>query len=284
MNIKHRIEYIALRVLFAFFNALPLDVASFAGGFMARAIGPFMSAHKVAQDNLAMIFPDMDARKKSELLAAMWDNLGRSSAELSHLPNDELYQRMDITGLKNLPTPGTPTLFFSAHLGNWELGYPIAQHNGLPITLIYRRANNPYVDAFIAKIRGTQAADMLPKGAKGSLKIRRAIKDGLSLALLIDQKMNDGIPVPFFGRDAMTAPALAELALRYDLPLVPARVIRTKGAHFKAVIYPPLVYEKTGDEEKDALVIMTQVNQLLEVWIREHPEQWFWVHKRWPKA
>src|SRR5207253_2644034 len=107
-------------------------------------------------------------------------------------------------------------------------------------------------------------------------------KNGQSLAMLIDQKMNDGIAVPFFGRDAMTAPAIAEFALRYNLELIPARVVRTKGCHFEATIFPPMAYEKTGDEEKDVLTIMTAINAILETWIREHPEQWFWVHKRWP--
>jgi len=282
-KIKHLIEFFALRILFAAFRILPLDAASFVGGFMARSIGPFLSAHRIADKNLSMIFPEMDRRKKQALLTAMWDNLGRVAAELPHLPGDELYNRMEVSGHENLPTDGKPVIFFSGHIGNWELSYPIAQHNGLPVTLIYRQANNLYVDTLINHIRGTQAADMFPKGAKGSYKMLRAIKDGLSLAMLIDQKMNDGIPVPFFGREAMTAPAIAELALRYDLPLIPGRVIRTKGAHFKAHVYPALTYEKTGNEENDALAIMKKVNLLLESWIRETPEQWFWVHKRWPQ-
>ena len=100
--------------------------------------------------------------------------------------------------------------------------------------------------------------------------------------MLVDQKMNDGIAVPFFGRDAMTAPALAQLAMRYDMPIIPARVVRRQGAHFDSVIYPPLAYEKTGDSARDTLAIMTAINAMLESWIRETPEQWFWVHRRWP--
>ena len=281
-KLQHIIEFLALQLLFAVFRALPLDIASAAGGFMARAIGPFLRAHKIANNNLSMIFPDMERKKKQELLTAMWDNLGRVAAELPHLQTNKLYDRMEISGLENLPKDGKPAIFFSGHLGNWELCYPIAQHNGIPITLIYRHANNKYVDKLITNIRATQADNLFPKGAKGSFKMLRAIKDGHSLAMLIDQKMNEGIAVPFFGRPAMTAPAMAELALRYDLPLIPARAIRTNGAHFNATVYPPLVITKTGDEKKDSLAIMTQVNALLESWIRETPEQWFWVHKRWP--
>jgi len=100
--------------------------------------------------------------------------------------------------------------------------------------------------------------------------------------MMVDQKMNDGIPVPFFGRDVMTAPALAELALRYDCPVVPARVERLKGAYFRLLIYPPLELVKTGDRQADVAANMAQVNAILEQWIRDTPEQWLWLHNRWP--
>jgi KDO2-lipid IV(A) lauroyltransferase len=125
---------------------------------------------------------------------------------------------------------------------------------------------------------------MFPKGTRGAVKMARAIKNNEAIAMLIDQKMNDGIAVPFFGVDAMTAPAIAQLALRYDLPILPAYVLRKGGAHFEAHMFPALKYEKTGDTEKDTLTIMTAINTMLEGWIRAHPEQWFWVHRRWPNA
>ena len=100
--------------------------------------------------------------------------------------------------------------------------------------------------------------------------------------MMVDQKMNDGIPVPFFGRDVMTAPALAELALRYDCPVVPARVERLKGAQFRLLIYPPLELVKTGDRQADVAANMAQVNAILEQWIRDTPEQWLGRHNRGP--
>jgi len=281
-KIRYLIEAALLYLLFTAFRILPLDVASWIGGFMARAIGPFLSAHKTAQKNLSMVFPEMPAQQQRELLTRMWDNLGRVAAELPNLPYEKLIRRVNVHGLEHLPDPDVPVIFFSGHIGNWELAYPIARKHDRPITLVYRHANNPYVDAMIANLRASQADDMLPKGGRGSVRLGRAIKSKYSLAMLVDQKMNEGIAVPFFGRDAMTPPAIADFALRYDLPLIPARVVRTRGCHFEIMIYPPLVYEETGDQDKDILAIMTQINQLLESWIREYPEQWFWVHKRWP--
>ena len=123
---------------------------------------------------------------------------------------------------------------------------------------------------------------LIPKGPTGARKLLKSLKAGKHLAMLVDQKMNDGIPVPFFGRDVMTAPALAELALRYDCPVVPARVVRLKGARFLLKVFPPLELIKTGNHQADVVANMAQVNALIEQWVRETPEQWLWLHNRWP--
>jgi Kdo2-lipid IVA lauroyltransferase/acyltransferase len=283
MLIKHYIEYALVRILFKALSSLPLDAASFIGGFMARSIGPFLSAHRTAKRNIHRVFPDITAEKEKRILTRMWDNLGRVAAEMAHLSSDRLYQRITLHQGNTLPDPGHQVLFFSGHIGNWELLSPIVYRNHIPTTLVYRKANNPLVDDFITRIRETQAHNLLPKGPTGAVKLVRSLKGGDSMAMLIDQKMNDGIAVPFFGTDVMTAPAIAEFALRYQMPIIPARVIRTQGCHFAATVYPPLAFTPSGDQEKDVLAIMTQINAIVEEWVREHPDQWFWVHKRWPK-
>jgi KDO2-lipid IV(A) lauroyltransferase len=282
-KIKHKIEAFALTILFKAFTMLPLDIASALGGWLAWTIGPFLSAHKTARMNLQAAFPDLTNRERNKILDGMWENLGRNVAELTHLPKNDFIKRIKITGAKNMPEKGKAGFLFSGHLGNWELLACVAQHYERPITAIYRGANNPLVDEIISKIRASRYLHLVPKGGQGAVKIIRAIKNKEAIGMLVDQKMNDGIEVPFFGRPAMTAPAIAELALRYDVPILPARVIRTKGAHFEVIIYPPLAYTKTGDTAQDTLTIMTAINSTLESWIREHPDQWFWVHKRWPK-
>lgn len=284
-ELTHRFHAALVRGLFAFSRALPLDVASGLGGFLGRTLGPRVasSAQRAAIANLKLIFPDMGEDERNALLSRMWDNLGRTAAELPHLPSGKLYARVKVGGAEHFPPEGKNTLFFSAHYGNWELAGPMAHNHGVPLSVIYRHANNPIVDKLIADIRGTQCVSLFPKGPRGAVKMAHALKKGISMAMLIDQKMNDGIAVPFFGYDAMTAPAIAMLALRYDLPIIPARVVRTHGAHFEGTVFPPLAYEKTGDNEKDILAIMTAINKMLEDWIRQHPEQWFWVHRRWPK-
>lgn len=281
-SLRYRIESWAVRFLFAVFRALPIDAASWAGGFMARAVGPFMGAHRTAKRNLARAFPELSEKERNRIATRMWENLGRVAAELPHMTNPALIQRIEtLRGTEYIPEQGKSALFFSGHIGHWELTYPPLFARGVPIALVYRHINNPYVDAIVSSLRAAHSASRTPKG-RGAIRLAHAIRRGESLAMLLDQKMNDGIPVPFFGRDAMTAPAAAKLALRYGLPILPVRIVRTKGAHFTWECLPPLAYKKTGDEEKDALAIMTKINAVLESWIREHPEQWFWVHKRWP--
>ncbi|MDX2113964.1 MAG: lauroyl acyltransferase [Alphaproteobacteria bacterium] len=282
MSAKHFFEALLLKTVFSGFRGMSLDMASFTGGTLARAIGPFLPAHQTAKKNLKLAYPNLSRDEEYKLLSDMWDNLGRTAAELPHLPG-KLFSRVDISGLEHIPKDSKPALFFSAHLGNWELNAPMAFRNGVNLAVIYRHANNPYVDEMIRSLRASQCNDQFAKGPKGGAGLMRALRAKQSIAMLIDQKMNDGIALPFFGHNAMTATAIAELALRFDLPIIPAHIVRTKGAHFKGYVSPPIAYAKTGDKDKDVRAIMLAINRMVEGWIREYPEQWFWVHKRWPK-
>jgi KDO2-lipid IV(A) lauroyltransferase len=108
------------------------------------------------------------------------------------------------------------------------------------------------------------------------------LKDNGGVCIMIDQKMNDGIPIPFFGMDAMTAPAIAQLALKFDCPVVPGYIERLGGARFRLTILPPLELPRTGNREEDIRLIMTRINATVEEWVRARPEQWLWLHRRWP--
>jgi Kdo2-lipid IVA lauroyltransferase/acyltransferase len=137
------------------------------------------------------------------------------------------------------------------------------------------------VDRMIRRFRGN-AGELIPKGAVASRRSIAVLRRGAHLTLLADPKMNDGIPVPFFGRAAMTAPGLAALALRFDCDLLPARVERLDGARFRLTVFPPLPLPRSGDLHADIAALMAEVNETLEGWIRDRPEQWLWLHKRWP--
>lgn len=286
--IKHFLEGMAVKAIFAIFSWLPLDTASKIGGWLARKIGPLLSVHRVATRNITQAFPEFSKEQVEQTLDAMWDNLGRTVAEFPHIGKMDRAaydQIVDVKGAEHfevMKTSDKGGIFVSGHFANWEVTPKTIATVGAPVALVYRPANNPYVDQLINDTRGNYKSDHYAKGVLGAKKIIKALRNKEFLGMLVDQKQNDGIPVPFFGRDAMTASAVANLALKFDCPLIPIRTVRKEGARFEAHVYPPMEVTKTGEANKDALTLMTQVNQMYEDWVREYPAQWFWVHKRWP--
>lgn len=282
-----RAEAAAAALFFAAMRALPLDLASAFGGGLARRLGPLLGVSRRAGDNLAAALPELSAAERKAVLRGMWDNLGRVAAEYPHLRDVRVFDaggRVETQGLDHLDTAvaaGRSVIMFGGHLGNWEIAALAAGQYGIDVAQIYRAANNPLVDRMVARFRGT-GGEFIPKGAVASRRALAALRRGAHLSLLVDQKLNDGIPVPFFGRPAMTAPALALLALHFDCAVLPARVERLGGARFRLTIGAPLPLPRSGDRGADAATLMAAVNRTLEAWIRERPEQWFWVHSRWP--
>ena len=275
-------------VLFGVFRMLPLDWASALGGFLARLIGPRLGVSKRAVLNLRRAMPEIGEARAWEIIRGMWDNLGRVVAEYPHLDEFKVYEPGGRVETRNteivdpLLAAGKKLIFVSAHFGNWEVASLAASQRGLHIAQIYRAANNPLIDRLIARSRGIIGSELIPKGAIAARRSIEALREGRHLALLVDQKMNDGIPVPFFGRPAMTAPAVAQLAMRFDCAIIPARVERLEGAHFRLTVFPPVEIRKTGNRAADIAATMERVNAVLEGWIRERPELWFWLHRRWP--
>lgn len=273
---------------YGLFGALPLDVASGLGGGIARLIGPRLATSRRARANLRRSFPDLDDPAIDRILADVWENLGRVVGEFPHLP------RMDFTGadprievvgaehVADLVQDGRAGMVVGGHLGNWEIGPFCAAALGLPTSLVYRSANNRFVERLFRHVRKGVGGDMIAKGALGARRMLEILKAGGHVGILVDQKMNDGIAVPFLGRDAMTAPALAQLALKFDLPVIMGRVVRLKGARFRVEFYSPMRAERSGDRAADIAAFMTRVNAILGVWVRDNPGQWLWLHRRWP--
>ena len=218
----------------------------------------------------------------------MWENLGRTLAEYAKLSkfkcftNDERISIEGVAILDDYCKNNKSCIFFSGHFANWEIMPLIVKQRGHHITLVYRPANNPLVNKILLKLRYFQANSLIPKGPKGSREIIDHIKKGKKIAMLVDQKQNDGIPIPFFGKQAMTAPAIAKLALKYNIPLIPVSIIRKKEASFHIKFHPKLeLNKKPEDLEKNIFDLMLKINEFLEESIKQNPSQWLWIHKRW---
>ena len=283
---RHWIEAIVAWTIYQLFRALPVDVASAIGGFLGRAIGYRLPVTRHARRNLARAFPDLVSDARERLIKRMWDNLGRTAGEFPHIESMRVGpgERIEMVGMEYVDAAraaGKGSIFFGAHIGNWEILGAAAAKMKLPLNLVYRAPNNPLLEGLFTA-RGNLGAEMIPKGSQGARRALQVLREGRVLALLVDQKMNDGIAVPFFGRDAMTAPALAQFALKFGCPVIPGHVERVKGARFRVVVQPPLAMPDTADRHDAILAYMTEVNRIIEGWVRAHPDQWLWVHRRWP--
>ncbi|MCR6629080.1 MAG: lauroyl acyltransferase [Magnetospirillum sp.] len=251
---------------------------------LARTAGPWLGVSNVARRNLSRAFPEKSPAEIEAIVREVWDNLGRVVGEFPHI-HEIMRDRVEVMGIEYahlLRDDGRCGLFVGAHFGNWELAGALAAREGFDITLVYRAANNPWVEELYRRGRADAGAGQIQKGSEGAREIMAVLKAGSHVAMLVDQKMNDGIAVPFFGRDAMTAPAVARFAHKFKCPVVAAKVERLAGAHFRMTLYPPMELASTGDTHADTLATMTAVNRMIEDWIRERPGQWLWLHKRWP--
>lgn len=284
-RLRYIAEAAAAWLIYGFFKILPADAASAIGGFTGRHLGPHLGASKKARDNLALAFPEKSDAERQQILRAMWDNLGRTLAEYPHLV--ALGKKAELTGgdiLEKITHSNAPAILVAAHLANWEVGLAAAkQQRGFEAYLTYRRLNNPYVDHLLARARDSGAAGQIHKKRSAALEMMRLIKDNKVLAIMFDQKLSEGLAVPFFGHDAMTIPLPAQLALKHGCPLYPARIERIKGTNFRVTVYPALDIKNTGDTAADTKTVLEEMNKLLEGWIRERPEQWLWLHRRWPR-
>jgi KDO2-lipid IV(A) lauroyltransferase len=283
VKLRHYWEAALVWLLLLVFGGLPLDAASAFGGWLARWLGPLTPSHRVARRNLHRVMPELSAAEHRRILRDMWDNLGRTIGEYPHLAQIGR-ERIEAVGMERLEVvrqSGSPGYFISAHIANWEVMLVLAAQSGMPLTGVYRAPNNPLVDRMLRRLREPTGGLMLPKGSAGARQVLKVLAKGGHLGLLLDQKMNDGIAVPFFGLPAMTAPALAAFAQRFPGPIIPTQAIRLKGARFRVILHPPVTLQDQQGRQADTLTLMTEINRQIESWVREHPAQWLWIHRRW---
>lgn len=282
-----RLEAVGFDLLTGFCRLFPVDAVSAFGGGLLRLLGPLTSTHRTASDNLRLAFPDMDEAERKRILGVQWDNVGRTFFEFPIM--DRILPstgRVEIIGgerLLDIARRSEAVVFISGHLSNWEVMPAAIVDQGVDCLMTYRAANNPYVDKRIKDGRFRYGVRLFgPKGTDGAKELLEALGRGQSVALMNDQKFNLGVAAPFFGHDALTAPGPTRLALRFDTVLQPMSVQRTQGARFKVLVHEPIVLERTGDRTADIEAGVRRINRFIEDCVRARPEEWFWVHRRWP--
>ena len=281
-----------VKALFAFARAIGPERSSDLGGWIARVLGPLVPAHRTAMANLRAAYPDKSEAEIRGIAGSAWANLGRTGAEYAHLgalldydPDNPEAGRTEVVGIEHflaLRDDGKPGLIFSAHLGNWELPAICAARFGLEATAVFRPPNDPGVARIVHEVRsGTMGGLAASAGQGAAFAMTGVIERGGHLGQLIDQHFTRGIPVDFMGRPAFANPLLAKLARHYDCPVHGVRVIRLGGHRFRLELTPPLVLPRDPDGLVDVAGAVQAMQRVVEGWVREHPEQWLWMHRRW---
>lgn len=288
-TVIHLLEYAALKTALLVFGAMGLDRASAAGGRLARCVGPKLGVSNRARANIRHAMPELSDGDVERIVVDMWENLGRTIGEYAHLERfgrPEERHRIEVVGagaLRAMAAEGYGGVLVSGHFSNWELLPLVMRLEGLEGGEVYRHANNPFVNEWMVSLRqrATDGATQIPKGSAGARVIVKLMRENRFVAMLTDQKMNDGVEARLFGLRAMTAGAPAGLAVRYNVPVLPVGIERLDGARFRITVYEPVVAKPGADPFDDILRITQEINDFLEARIRARPHEWLWLHDRW---
>ena len=286
---KYFFEFISIISLFCIFKILGLRNASNLGSILGRFFGPFFRSKHITKQNIKTGLGNMDEKKEAEIIDSMWSNIGRTFAEYVFLKdfkfNKTSFDHIKISGtsyLDEIKKNNEPTIFYSGHFANFELMAMELDKFGIKCAAIYRPLNNFLLNPLMEYLRMKYICpNQIPKGRMGMRELIGKVKDGYSIALMVDQRVSEGPRTLFFNKPAHTTTIPAQLALKYNCKLVPISLERKEGPNFEMTIHEPYKIKKTGNDEDDIKDITIKINQTLEKMIIKNPSQWIWSHNRW---
>lgn len=267
--------------------------ADIAGKFM-RAVGPWLPRHRIGRANLVAAFPEKSAAEIERILGGVWDNLGRVAVEFAYLdriqvidpaapgPADLIGDPDTLRRVNDIRHAPRPTATFAAHLANWELPALSAARLGIEATVLYRAPNLRAIADAILKIRAGCMGPLIPSGFDAPIRLANTLQRGGNVAMLVDQHEFKGVDVIFFGRTCKVSPLIAQLARHTDCFVRGIRTVRLPdGNHFWGEVTEPLDLPRDAQGLVDVRGTMQAITTVIEGWVREHPEQWLWLHRRW---
>jgi len=263
-------------------------------GRMVRAVGPWFPEHKIGRENLVAAFPDKSPDEIETILRGVWENLGRVGAEFAHLDRmkvldferggeaDVVYDRIAFERFLAIRDSGKPTLFFAAHLANWEVPALASASYNIRSNLLYRRPNLGAAADAIVKMRAGCMGNLIASGLDAPVRLLHALERGEHVGMLVDQHMVKGVDVVFFGRWAKANPLIAQLARHSGAAIRGVRVVRrADGNSFWGELTDEIAPARDAEGKVDIQGTMQIITGIVEGWVREHPEQWLWLHRRW---
>jgi Kdo2-lipid IVA lauroyltransferase/acyltransferase len=268
-------------------------MANFAGALM-RKVGPLFREHRLGRENLRLAFPEKSDAEIEKILSGVWDNLGRVAIEFAHLDEFSVegvgpqtadvitYPPVSKERYERIIASGKPTLSFAAHLANWEMPAVGAGLLGQRSAVLYRKPNIPSISELIIKLREPLMGELVPTGIDAPVKLARLLQSGVHVGMLADQHYTKGVPVTFFGRPCLANPLIALLARQTEIPIHGMHVVRQPdGNSFSGEVGEEVTPARDAEGRVDIQGTMQAVTSVIEGWIRQHPEQWLWLHRRW---
>ena len=283
-KIKYFFQFIIVIFIFSIFKILGLKISSYIGGKLFQFIGPIFRSKKLIQKNIIRAFPDIDEINLNKITTSMWNNYGRVFAEYMFIKKFR-YQKQNeniiIEGreiLEDIKKNNQKVVFISGHFSNFELMAMEIEKVGINLAAIYRPLNNIFLNFIMEKIRKKYICqNQIKKGIGGVKELLKLYKKGYSTALMIDQRVSEGIKATFFNEEAFTTTIPAQLVKKFNTPVVPIFIERFDNIKFKMIVHKPLIFSDNVSIED----ITLKLNQILEKMILENPEEWIWSHNRW---
>ena len=288
-TIKYFFEFITVITLFFIFKIIGLKNASNLGGMIGKFFCPLFRSKSITKKNIKIGLGEISKENEKEIINGMWSNIGRTFAEYVFLKDFKFnkinFNHVEINGTKYLDEikkNNQSVIFYSGHFANFELMAMELDKFGIKCAAIYRPLNNFFLNPVMEYLRMKYICpNQIPKGRMGMREIIGKMKNGYSIALMVDQRVSEGPREVFFNKPAHTTTIPAQLALKYDSKLVPISLERKEGIKFIMTIHEPYKVKRTGYEDQDTKNITLEINQILEKMIIKNPKQWIWSHNRW---
>ena len=282
--LNYFIQFILTTLCFILFKILGPSLSSRLSGKIFEKIGPFFRSKKTIHSNIKRVYPNIEIKEITNIANLMWNNYGRVFAEfmfMHEFRSGKLSQNIEIVGqniLENIKSNNKQVIFISGHFSNFELMAMHLEKSGINLCAIYRPLNNIFLNKFMERIRKKYICKkQIKKGKSGTKEILKYFKTGTSIALMIDQRVSEGIKTNFFSKEALTATIPAQFVKKFNCKIVPVQISRHENDKFTLKIYDPIVFSRTDNIQ----TITETLNNFLEKMILKNPSQWIWTHNRW---
>ena len=283
-KIRYFFEFLTIVFLFLIFRILGIKISSYIGGRLGSMFGPFFRSKQLIRSNIINALPNLTKQELEIIIKKMWNNYGRILSEyifIKKFRNSNLNDNLLVEGneiLQTIKKSHEPVIFISGHFDNFELMAMQIEKSGVKLSAIYRPLNNIFLNKIMENIRSKYICkNQIKKGAASIRELLTMFKNGTSIALMIDQRVSEGISSNFFGQKALTTTIPAQFVKRFNCKIVPIYIERISGVNFKMRINEPINFSKDESIEK----ITDELNLYLEKMILQKPDQWIWTHNRW---